>query len=125
MGSSWIDTLNARRDAAAQPQDTARPLPGTIAAARPVAAAPPVDTASLRAELSQMVRDEVATAMTDVSDMLRNVVSSALGQPAPQTAVQAAPVAPPAPEVAAAGSDATTGAPAAPWTPPTASGQAG
>ena len=112
MGSSWIDTLAARREVAAEPQPEPRPLPGTISAARPAAPAP-ADMTVIRTEVGQMVRDEVAAAMADISTMLRDHLGIA---PTPPAAPQSPPEPPPAPQVVSA-AETVPAAPAAPWTP--------
>ncbi|MCL2393250.1 MAG: hypothetical protein FWC87_01075 [Acidimicrobiaceae bacterium] len=79
---SWVDTLAQRKARAAEPQEHARPLPGSIAPAR-AARAPELD----RNQVANMVHEEVAQAMAPVEDLLRQVLRVAgAGQAAPEAA---------------------------------------
>lgn len=109
MGSDWIDTLNARRAAAAEPQTDPRPLPGEITAHR-AAPAPAVDVEGLKSEMSQLVRDEVGQAMTGIAQMLEKALGAAA---TPQPATTAPPVAAQEPAIAPAGVAPAQSAPAA------------
>ena len=84
--SSWVDTLAQRKARAAQPQEHARPLPGTIQPRGPVHQAPALD----RNEVASMVSEEVGKAMAPVEDLLRQVLRVAGAEHAPENPPQEA-----------------------------------
>ena len=69
--AGWLEVLDRRRQAAAQPQQPDQPSAET-----PTAGAPSGETAPTHADVAQMVRDEVSKGLEAFSDEIRRLLSS-------------------------------------------------
>lgn len=97
----WVEVLERRRQAAAQPQNPDQPNPDAPAIPTPVsptgtpAAAPPAPAGVTHDEVAQMVRDEVAAGFESLSKALSEQLAPLL---APQNPPQGPPAAHSGPE---------------------------